>query len=94
MSVGAIAGVVTGSVVVAGAAGFAIYWFLLQKKTFAELLALLGVKTATEGAAEAAATEAAAEATEATAEAATEEAAEATTEATTEAATEEATEAA
>jgi hypothetical protein len=73
---GAIAGITVGSVAVAGAAGFGIYWFLLQKKTFAELLAALGVKgaeaTAAAGA-EAAATEATAEATaEAAAEAASE----------------------
>jgi hypothetical protein len=77
---GAIAGITVGSVAVAGAAGFGIYWFLLQKKTFAELLAALGVKgaeaTAAAGA-EAAATEAATEATaEATAEAAAEAASE------------------
>ena len=38
---GAIVAIVVGSVVVAGAAGFAIYWFLIQKKTFADLLALI-----------------------------------------------------
>jgi hypothetical protein len=58
--------------VVAGAAGFGIYWFLLQKKTFADLLAALGVKGAEATAA--AGTEAAA--TEATAEAAAEAASE------------------
>jgi hypothetical protein len=38
LSVGAIVGIVIGSVVVAGAAGFAIFWFLIQKKTFAALM--------------------------------------------------------
>ena len=40
LSGGAIAGIVVGSIVVADAAGFAIYWFLIQKKSFAELLAI------------------------------------------------------
>ena len=43
ISGGAIAAIVIGSVVVAGAAGFAIYWFLIQKKTFAALVA--GIKS-------------------------------------------------
>ena len=38
LSVGAIVGIVIGSVIVAGAAGFAIFWFLIQKKTFAALM--------------------------------------------------------
>jgi hypothetical protein len=38
LPVGAIVGITLGSVVVAGAAGFAIYWFAIQKKTFAHLL--------------------------------------------------------
>ena len=79
---GAIAAIATGSVAVSGAGGFGIYWFLLQKKTFAQLLAALGkgaVETAAiagEAAAEAgavaaeAAAEAGAEAAEAVAEAA------------------------
>ena len=37
LSGGAIAGIVVGSTVVAGAGGFAIWWFALQKKTVAEL---------------------------------------------------------
>ena len=65
---GAIAAITVGSVAVAGAAGFGIYWFLLQKKTFADLLALFG-----KGGADAAvAAEGAAEAAEAPAEAAEE----------------------
>ena len=41
LSVGAIVAIVIGSIVVAGAAGFAIYWFIIQKKTFAALMAVL-----------------------------------------------------
>ena len=79
---GAIAAIVTGSAAVSGAGGFGIYWFLIQKKTFAQLLAALGkgaVETAAiagEAAAEAgavaaeAAVEAGAEAAEVVAEAA------------------------
>ena len=81
---GAVAAIATGSVAVTGAGGFGIYWFLIQKKTFAQLLAALGkgaVETAAiagEAAAEAgavaaeAAVEAGAEAAEAVAEAAAE----------------------
>ena len=50
---GAIAGITVGSVVVAGAAGFAIFWFLIQKKSFAALIE--GVKALVGGAAPAAA---------------------------------------
>jgi hypothetical protein len=56
---GAIAGIVVGSTVVAAAAGFAIYWFLLQKKTFAALVE--GVKGLFGGAAAEAAPAAAGE---------------------------------
>ena len=49
ISGGAIAGIVVGSTAVAGAAGFAIYWFLIQKKTFAALVE--GVKKLFGGAA-------------------------------------------
>ena len=69
---GAIAAIVIGSVVVAGAAGFAIYWFLIQKKTFAALVAAIkGVfgGNAAAGAAAPAAEAATAEAAEAAAEA-------------------------
>ena len=81
---GAIAAIATGSVAVSGAGGFGIYWFLLQKKTFAQLLAALGkgaVETAAVAAeAGAAAAEAGAVAAEAAVEA-TAEAAEAVAEA-------------
>lgn len=53
---GAIAGITVGSVVVAGAAGFAIFWFLIQKKSFAALIE--GVKALVGGAAPAAEAEA------------------------------------
>ena len=56
---GAVAGIVVGSAVVAGAAGFAIYWFLIQKKTFAALVE--GVKGLFGGAAAEAAPAAAGE---------------------------------
>ena len=41
LSGGAIAGIVIGSVLLAGIGGFAIYWFAISKKTFADLGALL-----------------------------------------------------
>ena len=41
LSGGAIAGIVIGSVAVAGIGGFAIFWFAVKKKTFADLGALL-----------------------------------------------------
>jgi hypothetical protein len=63
LSAGAIVAIVIGSVVVAGAAGFAIYWFIIQKKTFAALLAVITGSSAAEAGAEgAAAAEAGAEA--------------------------------
>ena len=47
LSGGAIAGIVIGSVAVAGIGGFAIYWFAISKKTFADLgVALKKVFTA------------------------------------------------
>ena len=59
VSGGVVAGVTVGSVAVAGAAGFAIFWFVLQKKSFAEFLALFsknaagaGVESGAEAAAE------------------------------------------
>lgn len=41
LSGGAIAGIVVGSVAVAGIGGFAIFWFLVKKKSFAELIAAI-----------------------------------------------------
>ena len=38
---GAIAGIVIGSVVVVGLGGFAIFWFVIKKKSFAELIATI-----------------------------------------------------
>ena len=40
LSGGAIAGIVAGSVVVAGVGGFSIFWFVIKKKSFAELIAI------------------------------------------------------
>ena len=37
LSGGAIAGIVVGSTVVVGTGGFAVWWFAIQKHTFAEL---------------------------------------------------------
>ena len=44
MSGGAIAGIVIASVVVVALAGFAIFWFAIQKKTFADLTAVFTKK--------------------------------------------------
>ena len=41
LSGGAIAGIVIGSVLLAGIGGFAVFWFAISKKTFADLGALL-----------------------------------------------------
>lgn len=41
---GAIAGIVIACVVVAGLGGFAIFWFAIRKKTFADLIALFKKK--------------------------------------------------
>lgn len=41
LSGGAIAGIVIGSAAVAGIGGFAVFWFAIRKKTFAELIAVL-----------------------------------------------------
>ncbi len=41
LSGGAIAGIVIGSVAVAGIGGFAIFWFAVRKKTFADLIAVI-----------------------------------------------------
>lgn len=44
LSGGAIAGIVVGSVAIAGIGGFAIFWFVVKKKSFAELIALFKKK--------------------------------------------------
>ena len=41
LSCGQIAGIVIGSVAVAGIGGFAIFWFAVKKKTFADLIAAI-----------------------------------------------------
>ena len=41
LSGGAIAGIVIGSVAVAGLGGFAVFWFAVRKKTFADLIAAI-----------------------------------------------------
>ena len=41
LSGGAIAGIVIGSVAVLGIGGFTIYWFVVRKKTFADLVAAI-----------------------------------------------------
>ena len=41
LSGGAIAGIVIGSVAVAGLGGFAIFWFVIKKKSFADLIAAI-----------------------------------------------------
>ena len=41
LSGGAIAGIAVGSVAVAGLGGFAIFWFAVKKKTFADLIAAI-----------------------------------------------------
>ena len=41
LSGGAIAGIVIGSVAVAGIGGFAIFWFAVKKKSFADLIAAI-----------------------------------------------------
>ncbi len=44
LSGGAIAGIVIGSVAVAGLGGFTLVWFVIKKKTFADLLAIFSKK--------------------------------------------------
>ena len=44
LSGGAIAGIVVGSVVVLGGGGFAIFWFVIRKKSFADLIAVFKKK--------------------------------------------------
>ena len=44
LSGGAIAGIVVGSVAVAGLGGFALVWFVIKKKSFADLVAIFKKK--------------------------------------------------
>ena len=44
LSVGAIIGIVVGGVVVLGLGGFALVWFVIKKKTWAELVAIFKKK--------------------------------------------------
>ncbi|MBO5286230.1 MAG: InlB B-repeat-containing protein [Clostridia bacterium] len=44
LSTGAIIGIVAGSVAVAGFGGFAIFWFVIKKKSFADLIAVFKKK--------------------------------------------------
>jgi hypothetical protein len=44
LGAGAIVGIVIGSVAVAGIGGFAIFWFVIKKKSFAELIAIFKKK--------------------------------------------------
>jgi hypothetical protein len=40
LGAGAIVGIVIGSVLVVGIGGFALFWFVIKKKSFAELIAV------------------------------------------------------
>lgn len=40
LSCGAIAGIAIGSVVIASLGGFSIFWFIIKKKKFSDLLAI------------------------------------------------------
>ena len=44
LSGGQIAGIVIGSVLLAGIGGFAIFWFVIRKKSFADLIAVFKAK--------------------------------------------------
>jgi len=44
LSGGAIAGIVIGSIAGIGIGGFAIFWFLIKKKSFADLIAIFSKK--------------------------------------------------
>ena len=44
LSTGAIIGIVVGGVAVAGLGGFALVWFVIKKKSFADLIAIFKKK--------------------------------------------------
>ena len=44
ISTGAIVGIIIGSIVVVGIGGFAIFWFVIKKKNFADLIAIFKKK--------------------------------------------------
>ena len=44
LGAGAIVGIVIGSVAVAGVGGFALFWFVIKKKSFADLIAVFKKK--------------------------------------------------
>ena len=44
LSGGAIAGIAVGSVAVAGLGGFSLFWFVIKKKSFADLIAVFKKK--------------------------------------------------
>lgn len=44
LSAGAIVGIVAGSVAVGGVGGFALFWFAIKKKSFADLIAVFKKK--------------------------------------------------
>ena len=44
LSAGTIVGIVAGSVAVAGLGGFALFWFVIKKKTWVELVAIFKKK--------------------------------------------------
>ena len=44
LGTGAIVGIVIGSALVAGVGGFALFWFVIKKKSFADLIAVFKKK--------------------------------------------------
>ena len=44
LGAGAIVGIVIGSVAVVGIGGFALFWFVIKKKSFADLIAVFKKK--------------------------------------------------
>ena len=44
LGAGAIVGIVIGSIAVAGVGGFALFWFVIKKKSFADLIAVFKKK--------------------------------------------------